>query len=389
MTALTARPVHPFPARMAPDISKRVVASLPEDSVLLDPMCGSGSVLRAGVERGLDVIGVDIDPLAVMMAEVWTTKTVPATVLHDCHILVNHAKAIVGASKSLPWHDDETQKYISYWFAEKQIVQLTALSRAFIELNVSSEKILKVALSRVIISKDRGASLARDVSHSRPHRAWLDNDYDVYKGFLRSCRALVERLSSEVIRGRSYVRHGDGRELGFLDGSSVDAIITSPPYLNAIDYLRGHRLSLVWLGFTVSQVRTLRSNSVGSERAGSTELSIDDYIGSGEVELPSQQRGWIARFLTDAQALVEEFNRVLRPSGRAVLVIGDSFLRGRSVRNAQMFEDLLVARGFTIASRTVRDIPNQNRYLPPPPSGSSALATRMRREVVLHAIAPV
>lgn len=380
--------VHPFPARMAPEISNTAAASLPPESRLLDPMCGSGSVLRAGVERGIDVIGVDIDPLAVLMAQVWTTRIDPARMLHDAHLVLKYARSLEGEEDPLPWQDDETRGFVSYWFAEKQVAQLTAISRALTLLDVPSVKVLKVALSRIIISKDRGASLARDVSHSRPHRAWLENDYDVYDGFLRSCRALVSRISPELIFGRSNVHQGDCRNLHLVASESVDAIISSPPYLNALDYLRGHRLSLVWLGFSVAQIRRLRSYSVGSERGGTTDLDVDQYVAGGDNgRLPRRQLGWVARFLNDANATVREMARVLRPGAPTVLVIGDSFLRGCKVRNAQMFEDLLVARGFEIVSRVNREIPNQNRYLPPP-SGSSALATRMRLEVVLEGIAP-
>jgi DNA modification methylase len=48
--------------------------------------------------------------------------------------------------------------------------------------------------------------------------------------------------------------------------NSVDAVLTSPPYLNAIDYMRGHRMSLVWLGHSLTELRHIRSNSIGAER---------------------------------------------------------------------------------------------------------------------------
>jgi len=44
-------------------------------------------------------------------------------------------------------------------------------------------------------------------------------------------------------------------------------VLTSPPYLNAIDYLRGHRLALVWLGHELGPLKEIRANSVGAERA--------------------------------------------------------------------------------------------------------------------------
>lgn len=385
MSALSRRALHPFPARMAPEISEAVIGSLPAGSRVLDPMCGSGSVLRAAVERGLDVIGVDIDPLAVLMAKVWSSRIDASRLLHDAHDALGRARDRQSRDISLPWHDDETLEFVSYWFGEKQQAQLAAIAGVLHDLDGPAIDALRLALSRIIISKDRGASLARDVSHSRPHRAWYENDFDVYDGFLRSCRAIATRAAPEKVLGRSTVRHGDCRRLEFVDDRSLDAVITSPPYLNALDYLRGHRLSLVWLGYTVSQIRKLRSDSVGSERGAETDVDLERYITSvdGSV-LPARQRGWVARFVNDSQGLVAEIKRVLRQRGCLVMVIGDSVLRGSQVRNSDIICDLLQASDFEVRSRVEREIPNQNRYLPPP-SGSSTLAARMRTEVIVTA----
>ena len=67
------RPIHPFPARMAPDLAVAELRSLRPGSVVLDPMSGSGTVLRQAADLGHRPIGFDLDPLAVLMTKVWTT----------------------------------------------------------------------------------------------------------------------------------------------------------------------------------------------------------------------------------------------------------------------------------------------------------------------------
>ena len=57
-------PIHPFPARMAPELVRRSLAVVPKGGLVLDPMCGSGTVARIAVERGIQCVGIDIDPLA-------------------------------------------------------------------------------------------------------------------------------------------------------------------------------------------------------------------------------------------------------------------------------------------------------------------------------------
>ncbi|MGB0478231.1 MAG: hypothetical protein ACPGJJ_02670 [Parvibaculales bacterium] len=56
--------IHPFPARMAPELVDEKIAKLPEGSHILDPMCGSGTTLRRGIDAGHSATGWDIDPLA-------------------------------------------------------------------------------------------------------------------------------------------------------------------------------------------------------------------------------------------------------------------------------------------------------------------------------------
>ena len=78
------------------------------------------------------------------------------------------------------------------------------------------------------------------------------------------------------------------------DDESIDMVITSPPYLNAIDYLRGHRLSLVWLGHQLSGLRMIRSGSVGAERGPDAHHgNVDEIVATmGRIEdLPARHEG--------------------------------------------------------------------------------------------------
>jgi DNA modification methylase len=66
------RTIHPFPARMAPELALETLNDLAANSVVLDPMSGSGTVIRQAAEMGHRPIGFDMDPLAVLMSQVWT-----------------------------------------------------------------------------------------------------------------------------------------------------------------------------------------------------------------------------------------------------------------------------------------------------------------------------
>ena len=87
---------------------------------------------------------------------------------------------------------------------------------------------------------------------------------------------ISNRIESDAIKGRAEVRHGDARNLEDIDTDSINIIVTSPPYLNAIDYLRGHRLALVWLGYDLGLLRQIRSSAVGVERVSAGDSKAMD-----------------------------------------------------------------------------------------------------------------
>ena len=378
-------PIHPFPARMAPEVARHSIETIPEGGIVLDPMCGSGTVARAAVEAGLQCIGSDVDPLAVLMARVWTTPLDSDRIRADAADLVGAAKALpAGAVERTT--DPETGRFISYWFAPRQELELARLATALRRHREETSEALAVALSRIIVSKEMMASLARDTSHSRPHKVAETNDFDVYAGFRRSAAQVAARLQPELIQGQADIRIGDARTLDDLADDGVDLVLTSPPYLNAIDYLRGHRLALVWMGHTLGPLRETRSSSVGAERstaAADAPLDVSPYIDESGSTIANRHRGWIRRYALDMHAVLRQIGRVTKRSGRVVLVLGNSFLRGATIDNASLVEALAKRIGLELLERHVRDIPARRRYLPPPTDGNTALDARMRTETVL------
>ena len=383
---MTLSPIHPFPARMAPELARRSLKAVPERGCVLDPMCGSGTVARAAVETGLHCVGIDIDPLAVLMARVWTTPLDTRRICADAENLVRAAKTLpAGAIERT--NDPETERFISYWFAPQQAANLAHLATVLRRQDEPIKGALSVALSRIIISKEKMASLARDTSHSRPHKVAHSNDFDVYAGFLRSTRQVAARLEPNLIEGQADIRCADARTLEDVDDESFDLALTSPPYLNAIDYLRGHRLALVWLGYEMGLLREIRSASIGAERV-MPEAEAPKDISRFVIEqdgstIEPRHRGWIRRYASDMDAVLRQLGRVVKRNRQVVLVLGNSFLRGAIIDNAGIIEALAKRIGFQIQDRHSRELPARRRYLPPPGNGQSALDTRMRTETVL------
>src|SRR5437660_11765460 len=103
------RHIHSFPARMASDIVLKQLNGLPAHTVVLDPMMGSGTVLRTAIDCGLRAIGRDVDPLAVLMARVWTTP-LNTTYLRTFAVqLIQDAKSLHADDVILPWIDGDPE----------------------------------------------------------------------------------------------------------------------------------------------------------------------------------------------------------------------------------------------------------------------------------------
>lgn len=393
------RPVHPFPARMAPEL---VWEEMPEDGKrlrVLDPMSGSGTTLVAARLRGHKAVGLDMDPLAVLIANTWIADIDPIILRKKALEVLERAKLRRSSLKEEFGYPSgsnaETRKFIDFWFDTENRMQLSSLAATIKALRDTEIKnVMWCALSRLIITKTSGVSLAMDVSHSRPHKAYKKAPHLAFDRFIYSVEQVLKFSPFEKCSGKpaANVLAGDAREMP-IDTSSIDLIITSPPYLNAIDYLRGHKLSLVWMGHNIADLRILRSTNVGSEvstRVKELENPLADVLErmcSGD-DLSAKNRGMLMQYVSDLDLLLTECHRVLKPGGKAVFVLGDCNIKNSFISNSTAVQLICDKIGFKFVSSRKRPLPENRRYLPPPDTTSSGLAMqkRMREEVILAVV---
>jgi hypothetical protein len=376
---------------MAPEIALMATSELPKGSVVLDPMTGSGTAVRFASENGHYGLAFDSDPLAALMTRVWTTPINANRLREAAANVASEAVMLDPSLLNLPWidNDQETGTFVKYWFGSSQQSDLRRLSSLLVNFRGPIGDAMQIALSRTIITKKRGASLAWDVSHSRPHKKKEQNDFPVISEFIKSVNFVAKRLEEQPPIGNVNVRIADARQLRSVPDESVDAVLTSPPYLNAIDYMRGHKFTLVWLGHRISELRATRSTNIGSEK--NPDLNADDTIADDLCssipsldQLSKRDQGMFRRYVLDLYAMISEINRVLKPSGKVVLVVGNSCLKGVFVENALAATAAAVRLGLIPIARYERDLPSNRRYLPPPTSTeTSDLGKRMRTESVL------
>jgi hypothetical protein len=277
---------------------------------------------------------------------------------------------------------------VRYWFDSYSRRQLSALSMAIRGVTAdSTREALWCAFSRQIIVKQAGASLALDLAHSRPHRAFDRAPRKPFRLFLDAVERVIDGCVPREARNRgpvATIEVGDARRMPIAD-RSVDLVFTSPPYLNAIDYLRCSKFSLVWMGYSVSALRSIRGASIGAEVCAGPDSMHGDILDDLRLRpaLSPRMDGILRRYVDDTDRVIREVARVLVPRGQAVYVIGENTIRGTYVPTGRLVARLAAQAGLRLTGQRVRDLPGNRRYLPPPGPGRAAMDTRIRREVVL------
>jgi SAM-dependent methyltransferase len=392
---LGRNPVHPFPARMAPGIAMQAMSYMRGPLKVLDPMMGSGTVLALARSNGHKAFGFDIDPLAVMISKAWTescnrteARSLAAVVLEFAQTICDE---VADADAYPPHADTETRQFIDYWFDSDARKELTALAGAISSVeNEVARGVLWCALSRLIITKQFGVSLAMDLSHSRPHRVFERAPVRPFDKFIASVEKVLQGVLDEKTPKRGpapSLTIGDARRLP-LKNESIDLVITSPPYLNAIDYIRCSKFSLVWMGYSIEELRKLRSGSVGTEVGANAPVDdheIEEIITALRVRttLNPKNRGILGQYIHDMRGSIRETSRVLRTGGTVVYVVGENTVRDTYIRTAVIVRHLAQNAGLMYVGRRTRALPANRRYLPPPSLKNGAMDTRMRQEVIL------
>jgi DNA modification methylase len=395
---LQRKSVHPFPARMSPGIALKVVSKIKEPIRVLDPMMGSGTVLAIARSEGHRAFGVDIDPLAVLIAKVWTTSIDVEEVRDKASEVLDRAEKIFRELPKRaaypPLADSATRQFIRYWFDDYARRQLAALSISISRLhNTPIRNALWCGFSRLIIAKKSGVSLAMDLSHSRPHKSFNRAPVKPFRNFLITVKHVIENCIDKDSAGRgpaSTIYEGDARDLP-LANNSIDLVLTSPPYLNAIDYIRCSKFSLVWMGYNTTELRQLRAKSIGAE-IGNANFEDDSEIlkiMKGlklSPQIGRRNETVIARYISEMRASVQEVARVLKPSSKAIYVVGENTIKGAYIRNSHIMTELADQSGLQLHKRLLRHLPQNSRYLPPPSALKevNTLSSRMRSEVILE-----
>ena len=306
--------------------------------MLLEPFMGSGT---ANLEASLldrHSIGVDVDPFSRFLATVKTTVLPEDKLTKVWQSLRKRVE-----SYTEPSHLDGVPEfpYRDNWF-KPYILKELAQIKTEIETTDTSQSIkdfFLICFSSVIRQvSEADNNCTRTVVRKRLGKNVLPNmAIDL---FIKRTDTQVENmreLAAVNPSGNVFIPdNADAREMPVVRSDSIDLALTSPPYVNAVDYPRTHQLEIYWLGFESGSLQPLKKRHVGTEVVSSKEYSKLHKTGCkeadkaiAEIYATDPRRAYIAtKYMWDMFANLREVYRVLRPGAAYVLVVGSNLIRG-------------------------------------------------------------
>jgi hypothetical protein len=323
-------PFHTYPARLHPATAKILVELVGDGAgrtqALVDPFCGSGTVLVEARAAGMRTIGVDLNPLAVLIAraKTWTAPPKRRKQLREIGHSIAAASLAAGkaarrsAAESAPlrrvagFDPNARNRRLASWFAPHVRRELEDLAARLDLLRADDAELadlLTACLSAILYK------VSSRTSDTDP--TWIDRN--VARGqaarlFAQRVDLLVAGLDdlSKVHATLPEVFELDIRKLGDVvaEGSAA-GIITSPPYAGTYDYAEHQRLRFDFLGL---RHRELDAGEIGSRRSFE-----DDPLEA------------LRRWKKALAGIVDRITTALAPGRAAAIVIGDSVARGRAM----------------------------------------------------------
>lgn len=395
-------PVHrwiPWIAGFSSSFVRGIVENkLPERGTILDPFAGVGTTLVEAAFLGHDAIGFEINPYAALACQV----KIDAHKLNSQKIRQETVKLQQFYSKAIRNGYSPSSKPPSGFKTRKQFYSPAVLRKVlilqdFIERleDSQTQEIFRLAFASTMVSYSnysyepslgtRSAAGKRDIEDfsvldavtEKLDKIALDIEWIVDN--VQTLTAKVKIINSSFFDFPKY-----------LEATSVDLAITSPPYLNNYHYIRNTRPHLYWLGFAKKpdDTKTLEQQNFGKYWQTVRELEVVDidfpdppselieqiaYLRTLNAERGIYSgNGWAnyaASYFNDCYRFVSGLRYALKPGSSAFIAIGNSILQGVTIPTDLYLGQIAERSGLELVNI---DIPRDTRV------GSSIIRSDVR-----------
>lgn len=239
-----------------------------EGDIVFDPFSGSGTIIGEAIAQKRSAIGIELNPAAFYMTDFYRILTLE---LPDRERLITIVEIIFSESP----HD--------------------AIQKMF---NDDNENVQSIAGLLVILADIEGKEIDPDMFLN----VWQEIKFDL----------LTANYENSVI---TYL--GDARN-EFLKSGAADITITSPPYINVLNYHQQYRKSMEYLSWNILGIA---KNEVGSNRKnrGNRFYSVEDYIKD------------MTDIIRNTIHATKQGGRIIYVVGRESTVLGEKFYNGEII----------------------------------------------------------
>ncbi len=386
--------IHEYRGKFFPQLVRALIniGVTRSNAIIADPMCGSGTTLVETLVAGHRAIGLDLNPLSVLISRVkCSLLSVSPNQLARIYeeVRARLLQTVPRRSEGLAYFASlpgEDQEYLRRWFAPQVLSDLDRIMTAIASVHpIVTRDLLRVSLSNIL----RRVSWQKDDDLRVRKEVRLDDDIDPIREFLeelgRSIRIIVAflRQNQGSKTGSFKVAQADARdtlkEWSRLVGK-VGAIVTSPPYATALPYLDTDRLSLIYLKLLTrpyhrkldqemignreitNKIRDsywqsfMKQKSILPKSVASLVETIDELNKTVQVGFRRQDlASLLAKYFTDMKAVLQNAGRMLRKGAPAYVVVGNNHtIAGGShvrIETVDLLTDIARVTGFDYESR--------------------------------------
>lgn len=358
--------LHPYPARMIPQIASRLVDLFlagKKNALVADVFCGSGTVNVEASLKGFGSIGIDINPFATLLASAKVFK------LNNFQRLINLRNKIEkelstyqgGVPDLIPQY-----KNLAHWFPLNVIDKLSYLKHTIQATKGRDFKILLwIAFANTLIKSSNVDWKSSRYIRVLPKEKLKGRNPNVFGYFMNHLFDISNRVKqfSEKKKAETLIIRSDARRVPLAD-DSVDIIITSPPYgeeRNTIPYIRWSKLFLLWLGIPGTEIPSLEKQALGGN--SKNQIKKED-IPSNSFWLairgvPEERLNEALPFMKDYVLALSEMRRILKPGARCSIVIGHRSIQRHLIDMGKVTQELGLHVGFELENIFGRSIPKK------------------------------
>ena len=311
--------IHPYPAMLHYMLVRSLILEFSkEGDLVLDPFCGSGVVINESIRLGRNAVGIDINPLGLLIGKVRTLYGISVSaVLQDLDKSYDEIKPEIPHIVN-----------IDYWYSKKAIEQLGKLRSFIRKLDGSVKELFAIAL----------AETARYASYTRKNefkRFRMENystwNPDIYEYFINKIK-IYEQLLNSYPKPSGEYKFILGDSTKNIPVDNVSLVLTSPPYGDSrttVAYGQYSSFGIEWLNGLVFDYdwRKIDNKSIGATGVlDLAEISVDSLRPIINSSMPRKRD--ILLYFTDLFKAIRNIARSVKSGGYLIFVIGNRRVNG-------------------------------------------------------------